>query len=249
MISLDCRLKKQKFMDNIIEPNYTDSFSFQDICENLKAGENFTFSRIASDGELNAIMGKAGSNCDAHPYDKTMGKHLKAILEIPKPYTIGLQRMAYTVGNNKNQPYIDWITNQYGHKWAKADIIHHASINGVFERDFIPALRNRKVILVAPSRLSKLMTKYPDSFGTMTHIVIPDVYCYQAFDDVLRVLKSEVSQDDVVIYCASMMTKILIDRIYNIWTDTITQIDAGSVFEPYVGYNNRSYHKKIKSRI
>lgn len=232
---------------------HTDNFSFDDLCNNLKDGVNFSFSRIASDGELNAIMGKSGQNCDAHPYDPKMGKELKAIIESPQRYILGLQNMAYNHQHKSGEyvfrPYIDLITEKYGHKWCVSDIIHHASIKGRFEPEFIPALEGKNIVLVAPSRLSGLRTKYPKSFSNMTHIVIPDVYCYKAFDETLKSLKKEVQEDDVVLYCASMMTKILIDRLFDVHGNNITQIDLGSSVEPYLNYNNRSYHKNIKSRV
>lgn len=233
---------------------YASDLNFDKLCHKLRMNENFSFSRIASDGELNAIKGAKGANCDSHPYDPVMGKQLKEIFEKPQRYYLGLQRMAYqmTIGNTeemKFQEYIDQTQEKYGHVWTEADILHHASIKGQLERDFIPALNGRNIVLVAPRRLSVLMTKYPKAFGKMTHIVIPDVYCYQAFDSVLKTLRKEVEQDDVIVYCASMMTKILIDRMYDSFGDGITQIDAGSVLEPYCGFNNRSYHKNIKSRM
>jgi len=40
--------------------------------------------------------------------------------------------------------------------------------------------------------------------------------------------------------------EVLIDDLWNIYKDTITQIDCGSLFDPYVGRKTRTYHKNLE---
>lgn len=225
-----------------MKPTFKDSFSFEDMCHRLKNKENFTFSRIASDGELNAIHGKRGSNCDNHPYNPEMGAKLKKIIEGRQRYILGLQSLAYSQRG-------DYINSLKDINWCNADILHHASRDGVFKDKFVESVKGRKIVLVAPKSLIKLCSDGFFNENKTSHICIPEVNCYSKFTETLIDLKNCIEKDDVIIYCASMMTKILIDRVYDEFEDTVTQIDAGSVFSPYVGISNRGYHKKILDRI
>lgn len=222
-----------------------DNLDFEKICSKLKNKENFTFSRIASDGELNCIFQKEGQNCDKHPYHKDMGDKLRSIINTPQRYYLGLQSLAY----NQRKDQIDEIATRMNHRWCNADILHHASINGDFEK-MMTALEGRDIIFVAPKRLEGLKDVFPEVFGYYKHILIPDVNCWSEYEHVKQSIRRSIHKKDMVIlYCASMMTKVLIDNIFEQHLETITQIDCGSVFEPYVGVSNRTYHKNIINRL
>lgn len=223
-----------------------ENLTFDKICQKLTERENFTFSRIASDGELNCIYGKSGSNCDQHPYTPEMGARLKDIINKPQRYHLGLQSLAY--GQRKAQ--IDEIAERVGIRWANADIMHHASIKGEFEQ-FFKALEGRSVIFVAPKRHSQLQKKIESlqKCEKINYVFIPEINCYSDYPNTKSYLSKITKENDVVLYSASMMTKVLIDDMFEKMGNTITQIDCGSVFEPYLGIANRTYHKKILERL
>ena len=86
--------------------------------------------------------------------------------------------------------------------------------------------------MVAPKRLRQF--KCYDKF-----IEIPDLNCYLDVGNIREKIRYELEDDLVVCYCASMMTNVL---IHDFKDENITQIDCGSVFEPYIGHANRTTH-------
>ena len=120
-----------------------------------------------------------------------------------------------------------------------SDVLHKASISGYLNM-FIDRLKERHCIVIGPKRLIKLLNYFDFDL-----IVVPDVNCWGANQKIEREIRKEIADDKVLLYSASMMSNVLIDRIWKDYGDSITQIDCGSVWEPYVGHFNRSYHKKI----
>jgi len=53
----------------------------------------------------------------------------------------------------------------------------------------------------------------------------------------------------VVLFCASMPTKWLIDELHKQHWGGHTYIDMGSVFDVYVGRCSRGYHKRVLQRM
>ena len=50
---------------------------FEELIEKIKNKEMFSFSRFG-DGEMNAVFGKEGMNCDSHRYFPDMGLRFKS---------------------------------------------------------------------------------------------------------------------------------------------------------------------------
>lgn len=65
---------------------------FEDFCAMLGNGKAFSLSRFG-DGELNAIFGEKGANCDGQQYFPDLGSRLREILERRLGYLMGLQTM------------------------------------------------------------------------------------------------------------------------------------------------------------
>lgn len=210
----------------------TDDFSYDDILYNLEKVKNFSFSRFG-DGEWNCIAGKKGHNCDGHPYTEQLQSEIRSCL-VSAQYHMGLQRLAYTQRESMIRNY----TTNNRITWCRADILHKASIKGRLHL-FTEAIKNRNVVMVAPERLKGLI-EYK------TFWEIPLLNCFSEFDTMKnRLMMSE--KDDVIIYCASMMANPLIHYVHKMYGDTITQIDCGSVFDPYMGFESRGYHKNLKN--
>jgi len=57
------------------------------------------------------------------------------------------------------------------------------------------------------------------------------------------------TEDPVILYSSSFSAKILIDHFYNKYQESITQIDTGSLFDPYAGVISRSYHGEVVKRL
>ena len=217
--------------------------TYDKLISNLRDSINFSFSRFG-DGEFFAILGGGGKcNTDQHQYFKDMGMRLYKIIESKPKYIMGLQGKA--VRERVDQPFTELIK---GLEWVNSDIIHHRFIKTNSLSDMFDALRGRNVILVGNVNLVEVSFKFIDRTTSFKHIVISDKDCWLEYSDVLKRIIANFSKDVVILYCASMMSEVLIDDIYNLYGDDVTQIDIGSAFDPYCGVKSRSYHHKLNLR-
>ena len=183
----------------------------------------FSFSRFG-DGELNCIFGKTGANCDGHIYFDDLGKALTKVWNNPRGI-IAMQRYGYEM-------YKDRLGENY---WADADILHKSSINGELDK-FCDTLYDRYVIMVGPQHLEGL--KWIDRM-----VYVPGKNAWKSYKGIKAIIKSQLPIGSVVIYCCGMMAEVL---IHDLFDPRITQIDAGSVFDPYCGVKSRYYHHNLK---
>ncbi len=205
--------------------------NYEELCQKIVDKDNFSFSRWG-DGEWEALLGYKGKNCDGHTYFPEMGMKLLQIVSNPARYYFGLQNFAKKTLGNELVPYLS------KQSWVNSDMLHHASIKGQLHQ-FFDALNTRRVVIVGPDRLQGLK-----AFDWERLIHIPTKDCWMGYPGVKERL-ADIEEDTVVLYCASMMSNVLIDDTWDFHEDTITQIDCGSLFEPYIGVANRTYHKRL----
>lgn len=195
--------------------------TYQELINKLNNREPFSFSRFG-DGEFACMLGKSGANCDGHEYFHDLGERLSQAWNDPKGI-IGTQRHGQA------------MYPQFKHTGIDADILHKASINGELQV-FIDALRERQVFMIGPMHLNAL--KIHDLFRD-----VPLKNAWLDYDMVTEYVREIVCPGDVVVYCCGMMAEVL---IWDNYRDDITQIDCGSVFDPYAGVKSRRYHANIK---
>ena len=215
--------------------------SYHSLCSNLKRGVNFSLSRFG-DGEWFCIFKSLGIlkvnalyNTDKHNYFTDLGKNLARVVKSEPKYLFGLQRLAMSIMGDTINQFLKGLKLNI----TNGDILHTASIKGQLQL-FFDSMENREVILVGNDSLL--------SFKKINArlISIPLYNCWQKYGRIKSLLKNNVKQNVVILYCASMMTEVLIDDLWNIYKDTITQIDCGSLFDPYVGRKTRTYHKNLE---
>jgi hypothetical protein len=97
-------------------------------------------------------------------------------------------------------------------------------------------LKEKWIILVGPTHLLEL------NISTL-FCRVPMLNAWRIHNDILDALKLNANPGTVVLYCCGMMAEVLIHEMYS---ESITQIDCGSVFDPYVGVKSRQYHHKLK---
>jgi hypothetical protein len=199
--------------------------TYDEMIDKIKNCENFSFARYG-DGELNCMIGKQGANCDGHQYFDDLGKALAKAFLNPRGVRNSVQRM---VREELNEQY-DWDFTGY----PDADILHRASINGELDR-FIDAIREREVVIVGPMHLANY---WYDHF-----VAVPKTDAWLDKDRIQAELSKFINKDVVILYCCGMMAEVLIWENYH---EDITQIDCGSVFDPYVGVKSRRYYHKLK---
>lgn len=213
------------------------TLTFGEILQKLENKEPFSFSRFG-DGEWNAIKGKPGHNCDRHTYFPDMGAALKAVLESKPTYFIGMQSLA----NRQNTGLAEFERLKAKNTWVDADVLHRASIKGKLQLFFEALSKCSAVCLVGNATLK--------GFRGWNFIEVPARNCWterkRIRSDISAWVKRHAGQCPVVLYCAGMPTNVLVDNIFHEFGDTVTQIDCGAVFDPYVGVCSRSYHKTLK---
>ena len=196
--------------------------TYNNLLDNLIQGVSFSFSRFG-DGEFNCMFGKCGGNCDGHLYFPALGIALQKVWDDPRGI-VAMQSLGYGI----------WKERIGEGTWPDADILHNASQAEGLDRLW-EALSCRSVIIVGPNHLKPL---HCDMF-----IEVPRRNCWMEYDKIKKDIERVVLPDDVVLYSCSMMAGVLIHDMYS---EDITQIDTGSVFDPYCGVKSRRYHKDLK---
>lgn len=203
--------------------------NFNQHIQKLQNKEQYSFSRWG-DGEWNCLLGKQGMNCDRHIYFDDLGKRLKSILESSPQYYLGLQNLA----KRQRPELIEKYTKDYNLSWVASDIFHHANAKGDIVH-LVNVLRGLDVLLVGGNHLR-------DFNKSWRFIEIPRVNCWLSYGETKNKLDVAIKDNTVVLFCASMMTNVLIDDFHG----RGTLIDLGSVLDPYCGVISRTYHKNIK---
>ena len=207
------------------------------ILENIKSKTPFSLSRYG-DGEWSAIFEKGGSNCDQHQYFPDMGKELKRIVLSEPEYIAGIQPLTMS-------HYREQVVNFAGEldiDWVNSDVLHDANITENLKR-FFDAIKGQHVIMVAPERLRKIHDKI--QFEDFIEVPLKD--CWLEKESIEKKLFEMLPQKEycIILFCASMATNVMIDDMYKYYGKQHTFIDAGSIFDVHIGYNTRSYHKKM----
>ena len=211
------------------------NFDIAYMIEMINEKKNFSFSRWG-DGEWACILNPSQrkANTDGHRYFHDLSERLENILRSVPAYYIGLQRLAFSQYSGSER-----FNRLVGmNKWVSNESVHRASIKGHLS-DLVKAIETRNVILVGNKHLYKL-----GIFNRFVQIPLDD--CWKSYEKTRKEIESAITKDCVILYCASMMTNVLVDDFAN---ESITQIDCGSVFDPYVGRNIRAYHKNIKHKL
>jgi hypothetical protein len=207
---------------------------------NIENKVPFTFSRWG-DGEWKAVFNSPGSNCDGHEYFPDLCEALRNVLLGNPKYLMGMQNFAVRrMGDQIEQFLLDHDLNI---DWLNADVFHHASIKGRFT-PFIEAISKRSLVLVGPAPLRNL--KLEKRF-----IEIPEKNCWLDRTNITRLVDLSLrnEKEAVVLFCASMASNVIIHDLYQLHGTRHTFLDMGSVFMPYVGVANRSYHKDVITKL
>ena len=212
---------------------------YEDVLYKLENDINFHFVRYG-DGEWSIIL---KNNVYDHLLKKwgdslkPFSKILRDIVESKPQYYFGIQNLAYRNWHEE----IDILTKDMN--LVKADIFHSRSQKNTI-KDFFNILSNKNVILIGPEYLNKI-----SEFKFIRHIVTPEYHVWNSLDKIEKEIEEFISLQNekiVLIYSCSIASKILIDKFSD---KKITQIDTGSLLDPYVGVNSRSYHINVLKRL
>jgi hypothetical protein len=218
--------------------------NFETVIEKLRNNEPFHLSRWG-DGEFLCMLGAKGKNCDGHNYSNGLAAELVwAFNGKPK------NKNVYDLVQNHALRTVEGIEVLIkGKQYDSADLFVKASQNGELGKLFA-ALKDKHIIFVAPKRFEDW-----DLFKVSKHIVIPETNCFNSYMAICDTLQDAINdtacidENLVVLYCAGMMSNVLISD--NSWysNNNFSQIDLGSVLEPYIGHSNRKYHTEIIQKL
>jgi hypothetical protein len=184
-----------------------------------------------------------GENCDHHLYFDSLGHALHESWNnadpILAPLIYGIQPLAERVMPDDVQFHRKRLNERV--LTTNADILHDASIAGNIY-DLIDAVNesDMKVVLVGPQHLNVLPID-------CERLNIRTLNCWLDYDWLSSTLDNY--RNHIILYSASMVTNVLIHEMYSKYGNSIIQIDCGSVWEPYVGRQNRKYHAQILNRV
>ena len=115
--------------------------------------------------------------------------------------------------------------------------------------DFINSIKNRLVILVGPDYLRKLKGFDREHIETPMGGLFEKTVMDEIEINLGSLLEKYKTNNPVVLYSCSFVAKIMCDKFYNKYSNTITQIDMGAIWDPYCGIISRPYHKKVMKRL
>jgi len=221
----------------MINPEFSDSKKGFNFFKNLIENNNhFSFSRW-NDGEIGLVL-------KTEPVYSTIvrrlsidieheAKKLRVILNKPLKYFVGV--CPYYL---KNKEDIFFSSTNSNINFINSHVFHERSVQDF--KNFLSLLKTKNTIIVGPDYLKEL-NFYKE------HVVTPLKFVWNYVDDLETKIINKIEKYDnvIIVYCSSIATNMLIDRLYDKFQNKITQIDIGSNLDPYCGVASRSNHQKF----
>jgi len=220
--------------------------SLDTIIERIRDNDTFAFSRWG-DGEWSCILGADGANCDGHKYYRSLGIELASVLVCNPEYFTGMQPMAMRIMGGRIKQWLDEMGIKRG--WCNADVIHEASENGEMDKFF--TCLNRCNWHLVSSFTRRELEQLPLIIKS-ENINVPFNNAWAQYPAIkgLVLHRAEIAnKGDVILFCAGMMSKVLIDDVHKLYGSKLTLIDIGSAFDPYAKRVTRNYHVKVADRL
>ena len=236
----------KEFIINLSEKISYDYMSYPVMIRNIIKVRNFTLVRY-QDGEWTCMLKIEPHFSNKIPkYGSEIGPLGDVLLNIIKEtpdYFISVNAGTFYERAGLVWPYIKNLKNLF-----VGEIFRNVSVNKGLD-DFIEVLRDRKVILVGPDWLKKLKgfdrEHVITPFGTLFKKNVMD----KLELDVETLIEKYKKDNPVILYSCSFPGKIMSDKFYKKYSNTITQIDMGATWDPYCGKQTRPYHEKVINRI
>jgi hypothetical protein len=193
------------------------------------------------------MLGVDGANCDGHKYYKSLGTELASVLACNPEYFTGMQPMAMRLMGPRITKWLDEMGIKRA--WCNADILHEASESGEINK-FFTALNRCQWHMISSYTRTELESLPLVIKNDNINIPFSNAWVqYPAIRGMVLNRAADANNGDVMLFCAGMMSKVLIDDVYEAYGQKLTLIDAGSVLDPYVRRHTRNYHRKILDRI
>jgi hypothetical protein len=212
----------------------------------LDNNTNFIFTKLG-DGELFCIRGDIGMNCDGHPYSTELSDLLyNFVVNIPKMKNLFLAKWGSTDDISEYRDALLKVLD-ITPNWVYYNIIlpQIDNLDNILLYNFYKTIKlnKRRKIYICPERLnnSKLLLDID------IIINIPIVNSFTKYNILIDQLKAYVKSDDIILYSCGMMSKSIINELYQI-NENLTHIDIGSGLDSVIlEYNTRDGQPKIEA--
>lgn len=225
-------------LNNIKKHTSSDFSIYNTFVSKIKNQDPFAFSRFG-DGEFKFILNR-NLKPEWGTKVRESGLSLKNIFcrKGDPNYFIGIQPLSIKLFE------IDILKLMHPEgNYINSDILHIASIKNNLHSLMEVIKQHPKSVLVGPDYLKSL-----NIFNK--HISVPKERSWESVDNLYSEIKNTIKElkNSLIVFCASAASNLLIDLIWQ-EEQSLILIDAGSIFEPYVGINIRGYHSTILDRL
>lgn len=219
----------------------------------LKEGRVFSFVRYGN-GEWGCILGTISRTPSDSQRLDIFGLRRGLVRGITthqqdSSYLLAMQSRTYLERVRLLKPVKQWLVNNAPEaQWVCGEVFHKASLKGRFY-PLIAQLRRMCVVVVGPVRLRGLNQKV---FRGARFVSIRSRNCYENYKNILASIlkvRQEFRGPVVISFSAGPAAKVLIHDLHDQIGENTFLIDFGSLWDPYVGRNTRSYHSRVKGAI
>lgn len=214
-----------------------------DYCDLLESCQPFVQANYG-DGEWFCILGYQGQNSQGGCYTVELRKALiETLKELRFNYWGWNPGKVETVLVNEAQ---QWRAANNGKiQWVKKEILAAANCQGELGSVF-KALQKRKVLLIGPKHLRELEILKHNAF-----IEVPLPNAFTAIKDTVVAIDTQIMKTacDCLLFCSGMASNPTMWRLVPLLPSSVTMLDMGAIFDPYVGVLSRGAYRNMKSNF
>jgi len=235
-------MKPEKYLFGWIDQQ---QLSIQVMIEKIKNNIPFQLARFG-DGEFDSMVVdpriRKGANCDGHEYFPEMGVALKNSIREWREKTHPHFYAGIHFSKRNGRETIDWLNKErfdYSRKFTNNSVFHNAFVDKSMEQ-LMDAFEGKKVVLVAHRLIHD-----QNRVKTFANITVPRKNSWKKRMEVmLELQKLELGEGDIILFCSGPPTPVFITDQLAYSGKHATMIDFGVSFDPYMGIDSRSFHRK-----
>jgi hypothetical protein len=207
--------------------------------ERLSRNEPVSVARYG-DGEMLAVLGTKGSNCDGSQYFPDLSEALRQTLEVPRDYLHCIAPKVTSRKNGLTESSFHWITKHCPQvEWYDSEVFLNAMLAGTLA-PLIEVIEAKEILVVGNTHLRKAPLHYQE------FVEIPTLNAWLDYAFILDQVRARMHAANVVLFCGGMTSKVLIYDLYPTWGKTHFMLDFGSILDQAVGVLSRSYSRRLK---
>jgi hypothetical protein len=205
---------------------------------------SFSFTRYW-DGEIAAILGRSGMNCDGCHYTPGLSEALRKTIENNRGYYHALYFPNDHTGTvNLRNGFIKYLRDVKSNvPWFDAQIWQRSFELGGFTQQVIKALTGKTIMFVGGDHLKSIT----DRISIKEFYEIPKIDAFNSIGFIKTDIQmfAEKYPRSIIILCAGMTSNCIIDDLFPVIGDRVTILDMGSVWDAYIGVESRRWIRRV----